>query len=48
MRLGLTPEEVERILGTPESALVFGDRLRWAYPDRTVVFEDGVVTEIRE
>jgi len=44
----MSPEEVERILGEPESALVFGDRLRWAYPDRTVVFEEGVVVEVRE
>ena len=44
----MTPEEVTRALGAPDSALVFGDRLRWAYPDRTVVFEDGVVSEVRE
>jgi hypothetical protein len=47
-RPGMTPEEVTRALGAPDSALVFGDRLRWAYPDRTVVFEDGVVSEVRE
>ena len=45
---GMTPDEVRAILGEPESALVFGERLRWAYEDRTIVFEDGVVTEIRE
>jgi len=45
---GMTPDEVRAALGEPESALVFGDRLRWAYQDRTVVFEDGVVAEIRE
>ena len=44
----MTPDEVKSALGEPESALVFGDRLRWAYPDRTVVFEDGVVAEVRE
>jgi Zn-dependent protease with chaperone function len=48
VRLGMTPEEVTRALGEPESALVFGERLRWAYPDRTVVFEGGVVSEVRE
>jgi Zn-dependent protease with chaperone function len=48
VRPGMTPEEVTRALGEPESALVFGERLRWAYPDRTVVFEDGVVTEVRK
>jgi Zn-dependent protease with chaperone function len=45
---GMTQDEVKSALGEPESALVFGDRLRWAYPDRTVVFEDGVVAEVRE
>jgi hypothetical protein len=44
----MTSEEVRGLLGEPDSALVFGERLRWAYPDRTVVFEDGVVTEVRE
>jgi hypothetical protein len=48
VRPGMTPEEVTRALGEPESALVFGERLRWAYPDRTVVFEGGVVSEVRE
>jgi hypothetical protein len=44
----MSPDEVMRILGEPDSALVFGERLRWAYPDRTVVFEDGRVSEVRE
>jgi hypothetical protein len=44
----MTPEEVKRVLGDPESALVFGERLRWAYPERTVVFVNGVVVEVRE
>jgi hypothetical protein len=47
VRPGMTPDEVRQILGEPDSALVFGERLRWAYPDRTVVFEDGGVTEVR-
>jgi Zn-dependent protease with chaperone function len=46
--LGMSPDEVRRVLGDPDSALVFGGRLRWAYPDRTVFFEDGVVSEVRE
>jgi Zn-dependent protease with chaperone function len=48
VRPGMTPEEVRRLLGEPESALVFGERLRWAYPERTVIFESGVVSEVRE
>jgi hypothetical protein len=48
VRLGMSPDEVKGVLGDPDSALVFGERLRWAYPDRTVIFEDGVVSEVRE
>jgi len=48
VRPGMTLDEVRSVLGEPESALVFGERLRWAYPDRTVVFEDGRVSEIRD
>jgi len=48
VRPGMSPDEVKRILGEPDSALVFGERLRWAYEDRTVVFEGGVVSEVRE
>ena len=48
VRQGMTPDEVRRLLGEPDSALVFGERLRWAYPDRTVIFEDGRVTEVRD
>lgn len=48
VRPGMSPDEVKRALGDPDSALVFGERLRWAYPDRTVIFEDGVVSEVRE
>ena len=48
VRQGMTPAEVRRLLGEPDSALVFGERLRWAYPDRTIIFEDGHVTEVRD
>ena len=48
VRPGMNPDEVRQILGEPESALVFGERLRWAYPERTVIFEEGVVAEVRE
>jgi Zn-dependent protease with chaperone function len=48
VRLGMTPDEVRQLLGEPESALVFGERLRWAYAERTVIFVDGVVAEVRE
>jgi hypothetical protein len=43
----MSPEEVRDILGRPSEELVFGDKTRWTYPDRTVIFEKGRVTEVR-
>jgi Zn-dependent protease with chaperone function len=47
VRPGMSPEEVRDILGRPSEELVFGDKTRWTYPDRTVIFENGRVTEVR-
>jgi len=47
IRPGMTPEEVRRALGNPQSELIFGERTRWTYPDLTVIFEKGRVTEVR-
>jgi Zn-dependent protease with chaperone function len=47
VRVGMSPDEVRRSLGPADSELVFGDQVRWAYPDRTVIFEGGRVVEIR-
>jgi hypothetical protein len=47
VRVGMSPDEVRRVLGPADSELVFGDQVRWAYPDRTVIFEGGRVVEIR-
>ncbi len=44
---GMSPDEVRRILGRPSEELVFGDKTRWTYPDRTVIFENGKVKEVR-
>ncbi len=47
IRPGMSPEEVRVILGRPSEELIFGDKTRWTYPDRTVIFENGRVIEVR-
>jgi Zn-dependent protease with chaperone function len=44
---GMTPDQVRAILGRPGDLVSFGRRARWVYPDRTVVFEGGRVTDVR-
>ncbi len=44
---GMATDEVLAILGQPEDRRAFGRRARWVYPDITVVFEGGRVTDIR-
>ena len=44
---GMTTDEVLALLGQPEDRLGFGRRARWVYPDTTVVFEGGRVTDVR-
>ncbi len=44
---GMPPDEVRRVLGPPAEELVFGEKTRWTYPDRTVIFENGKVKEVR-
>jgi hypothetical protein len=43
----MSEDEVRRLLGRPSEELVFGEKTRWTYPDRTVIFENGKVTEVR-
>ncbi len=47
IRPGMSPDDVRRLLGSPTEELLFGDKTRWTYPDRTVIFEDGKVKEVR-
>jgi Zn-dependent protease with chaperone function len=44
---GMTQDEVRRSLGAPDAEVVFGDKSRWTYPDLTILFEKGRVTEVR-
>ena len=44
---GMSPDDVRRLLGPPTEELLFGEKTRWTYPDRTVIFEDGKVKEVR-
>jgi hypothetical protein len=44
---GMTPEEVRTAFGAPRSEVVFGEKLRWTYPDMVVVFEKGKVVDVK-
>ena len=44
---GMTTDEVRKALGAPQAEVVFGEKTRWSYPDLTVVFEKGRVTDVR-
>ena len=46
IRLGMTTDEVRRLLGDPDAEVVFGDKTRWSYPGMRVVFANGKVTEV--
>ena len=47
IRVGMTQEEVREALGTPREEVVFGNRIKWTYPDVSVIFENGRVAEVR-
>jgi membrane protease subunit (stomatin/prohibitin family) len=47
LKPGMTFEEVRGLFGEPQGEVVFGNRARWTYPDITVVFEDGKITEVK-
>jgi Zn-dependent protease with chaperone function len=47
VRPGMTTDDVRRVLGPADSERALGDRVRWEYPDQTVIFENGRVVEIR-
>jgi len=47
IKAGMTEDEVRSALGPPDAELLFGEKTRWTYPDLTVVFEKGKVTEVR-
>ena len=47
VELGMTFEQVRRLLGNPDDQVVFKNKEMWTYPDLTVVFEDGRVEKTR-
>jgi hypothetical protein len=44
---GMSAEEVRALLGPPDKEIVLDTRTRWTYPDGTVLFENGLVIEVR-
>jgi Zn-dependent protease with chaperone function len=47
IRAGMTTEEVRGALGDPDAEVVFGGKTQWTYPDITVVFTNGKVTDVK-
>jgi Zn-dependent protease with chaperone function len=47
IRPGMTPDQVRALLGKPAQEVAFGARSTWTYPDMSVVFENGRVTEVK-
>lgn len=44
---GMTFDEVRAAFGAPSNETVFGSKAKWTFPDLTVVFEDGKVTDVK-
>jgi membrane protease subunit (stomatin/prohibitin family) len=44
---GMSFDDVRGIFGNPSGEVVFGTKARWTFPDITVIFEDGKVTEVK-
>ena len=47
VKVGMSPEQVRRLLGAPDKEVAFGPRTYWTYGASSVVFEDGKVVEVR-
>ncbi len=47
LRVGMTPAEVEAMLGRPEAEIVFGGKTQWTYSSVSVVFQGGKVSDVR-
>jgi Zn-dependent protease with chaperone function len=44
---GMSTDEVRRMLGDPDSEVVFGEKTRWTYPGMTVIFAKGKVSDVQ-
>jgi Zn-dependent protease with chaperone function len=47
LQVGMTPAEVEAVLGRPEAEIVFGGKTQWTYSSVSVVFQGGKVSDVR-
>jgi hypothetical protein len=46
VKTGMTPLDVLEALGKPKSEVSSGARSKWVYPELSVIFENGRVTEV--
>jgi len=44
---GMTFDEVRSAFGAPANEVVFGGKAKWTFPDLTVIFEDGKVSDVK-
>jgi len=47
IKLGMTTDEVEKVLGAPVTKVDLGEKVLYKYKDMTVEFHDGKVTDVR-
>jgi len=47
VKLGMTPAEVESVLGLPETKVDLGDKILYKYKNMTVGFHEGKVSDVR-
>jgi hypothetical protein len=46
IKVGMTIEEVEKLLGKPKAKAVVGNKVKYKYDDWKITFEDGKIIEI--
>ena len=47
VKLGMTPAQVESVMGVPTSKADLGEKVLYKYKDMTVEFHDGKVSDVR-
>ena len=47
IKRGMTVDDVRKALGDPQAEVVFGEKTRWTYPDLVIVFEKGLVADVK-